>query len=336
MDISLAKLTSSYCGTYVEIILLNKIRFFSKGARKVMESQLIQRFIEFHKLPAEYEKVALKWFTPVSELINRHQKGAVSTADTYFVGLNGCQGSGKSTLTDLIKTYCEEVHGLKVAVISLDDFYLPQDRRQRLAIDVHPLLKTRGVPGTHDVELMEQVLTSLKNGETGFSLPRFNKAIDNPFPQQEWPVVNEKMDLVIFEGWCWGTKPQTSNDLASPVNELENSEDEAGSWRTFVNTQLKDHYQPLYEFIDFWILLKAPSFDCVFEWRKQQEHKLAESNPDDTSGVMSDAEVYRFIQHYQRLTEQTFTQSDEQFDVIYQMDDKRQILSVTGLETAES
>ena len=158
--------------------------------------------------------------------------------------------------------------------MSLDDFYLTGAKRQQLAREVHPLLATRGVPGTHDIAALKQILKQLKTKQIGFTIPRFNKATDEPYPESQWPIIDTPADIILLEGWCWGVKPQTDEQLAAPVNELELKHDTDGLWRHYVNKQLKSYYQPLYKAMDFWLALQAPSFDCVYKWRLEQELSL--------------------------------------------------------------
>lgn len=299
--------------------------------------QLIQAFKAQHKLTSVIEVDAPKWYTPIAEIINTHQKRA---GKTLFVGLNGSQGSGKSTLADYIKLYLETQCQLSVAVVSLDDFYLNQQQRQHLAETVHPLLRSRGVPGTHDIQLMSSTLLALASSQPNCRLPRFNKAIDNPHPQENWPLITKKVDVVIMEGWCWGTSAQTVEELTNPINELEKHEDKNGTWRTFVNDSLKSDYLALYQLMDFWVMLKAPSFDCIANWRKEQEHKLrqahnASSNDDKATAIMSDEQVERFIQHFQRLTEHGFKHAQEQYNVVLNLDAQRQPISIDGSSVSE-
>ena len=297
-----------------------------------MKNELIQSFIEKHQLDDRFSLIALNWFIPLAELICANQSGEKKP---FFIGLNGCQGSGKSTLTDFLQFYCQQVHDLNSAVMSLDDFYLSQDERSLLAKTVHPLLKTRGVPGTHDTKLMANALSALKNLSRPLVLPRFNKATDNPFPSSQWSDVSDKVDIVIVEGWCWGTPAQSELELVSAINELESQEDPDHKWRTYVNHTLIKDYQPLYEEMDFWIMLKAPSFDCVADWRKQQEHKLranasANGSEDSQNEIMSDIQVERFIKHYQRLTEYSFHTIGKTADLIFNLDTHRNIVSIEG------
>ena len=103
---------------------------------------------------------------------------------------------------------------------------------------------------------------------------------------------------MIYEGWCVGAIPQTKDQLADPINALEASDDPDGVWRRYVNRQLGEPYQSLFGRLDSLILLAAPGFDVVQAWRTEQEAKLR----DRTGRGMTEAEVARFVLHYERLT----------------------------------
>ena len=281
----------------------------------------IHGFLTTHQLPSSYAEIAQQWFKPLCERLVEHQKGA---SRPLIVGINGSQGSGKSTLTSFIEAYLSSVHGKRVVSLSIDDFYFDQSQRNALAIKVHPLLKTRGVPGTHDVTLALNTFRSLDKGARSL-LPRFNKATDNPFPQEQWPVIEVKPDFIILEGWCVGAIPQSNSEIKKPINHLEEVEDPLAIWRSFVNTELAGDYQTLFEKIDYRIMLKAPSFDCVYQWRLEQEHKLAAKALEERDGVMSDEEVANFVQHYQRITEHALQYLPEKCDTVFYLDEKRTI-----------
>lgn len=283
-----------------------------------------QAFLTEHQLDSEYLATALKWFTPLGDEITLHQKGAEKP---FYVGVNGAQGSGKSTLAAFLDFYLTEAKGLNVVRLSLDDFYLSQSDRLALSVKIHPLLKTRGVPGTHNVPLMIKTLARLKQYGT-VSIPRFNKATDNPYPVLEWPIVNSPVDVVIFEGWCWGTRSQPSSQLARSINALESEEDALGVWRNYINEQLSTVYEPIYAMMNYWVMLRAPSFDCVEGWRIEQEHKLVVQAADQAqSAVMSDEQIKAFVSYFQRLTEHTLATLPGHMNCVYQLDDKRQITS---------
>ncbi len=245
---------------------------------------------------------------------------AAATAP-LVIGLCGAQGSGKSTIAAALAQCIPAT-----VVLSLDDLYLPKAERERLAERAHPLLRTRGVPGTHDVALGEAVLADLRRGRP-VSLPRFDKAIDDRLPQSTWPRV-EGARLVIFEGWCVGARPQPDAALKGPVNALEDEEDPDEIWRRHVNDALRDHYSRLFD-LDALVLLAAPGFEVVYQWRLQQEQALA---IDIAAGrragrAMGDDEVLRFIQFYQRLTQHILREMPSRADLVVRLDVNRRVIS---------
>ncbi|MFQ3236336.1 MAG: D-glycerate 3-kinase [Paraglaciecola sp.] len=285
---------------------------------------MLAEFTTKHKLGMEFLHTARKWYIPLAEKLHQHHHGANKT---FYVGLNGSQGSGKSTLADFMKTYLYDKHKLNVVVMSLDDFYLDQSKRLALSIKVHPLFKTRGVPGTHNTAYAKQLLSDLGKIHKKLALPRFDKATDNPKPEKCWPTTQTPVDIVIFEGWCWGVEAQKDASLTTPINELERCEDETAVWRRYVNRQLATHYQPLYPLMDFWIMLKAPSFKDVYAWRLEQEQKLiAATTNDKAQGLMDPRQISRFIQHYQRLTEHGLETLAGKCDWVFELDPSRNIV----------
>ncbi|MBW1760939.1 MAG: kinase [Deltaproteobacteria bacterium] len=218
---------------------------------------------------------------------------------TVVLGLNGAQGTGKSTLARLLQQLLERIHGLRAAIVSLDDIYLSGADRLQRANTIHPLLATRGVPGTHDVDLGIRVLRCLREGRP-IALPRFDKAKDERHPAAEWPLWEGRCDVVLFEGWCVGARPQRSDELEAPVNGLERLEDPTGDWRYYVNRELGGRYQALFAELDLLVMLRPPDFDRVYAWREEQEARLraTSSGPE----VMSPSAVRRFVMHFERLT----------------------------------
>lgn len=285
---------------------------------------MFDSFIRKNKLTDAFIDVAISEFVPLAEKIVANQQQQKSP---FIVGINGCQGSGKSTLSDFLCEYIKDKYKLNVIVLSLDDFYFSQQKRAQLAKDIHPLLATRGVPGTHNTAHIKELFEQIKRGTGSLPLPRFNKATDNPFAEESWPVVELPVDIVLFEGWCWGVHPQSKQQLAEPVNQLERDADANGIWRNYVNQCLENDYVPLYAHMDFWVLLKAPSFECVYQWRLEQEMKLRQKSAfQDNSKVMSENEVMEFIKFYQRLTEHGLATMADYCEVVFCLDSKRQIV----------
>lgn len=221
------------------------------------------------------------------------------THDCRIYGITGLQGSGKSTLAAQIATLAES-HGLRVASLSIDDFYLDHDARATLAREVHPLLATRGPPGTHDLALACDTLDGLRAGKA-VALPRFDKIADRRLPRDDWPRV-EAVQLVILEGWFLETPPQDDAELPSPINALERDEDRDGTWRRYCNAALGRAYPALWRRIDRLLFLQPPGFDVVPGWRWQQECALQATNPQRTT--MTRAQVDRFVQFFERVSRQ--------------------------------
>lgn len=291
---------------------------------------MLSTFIKQHKLPEKFKLTAQEHYQPLAERIFSQ---FTKNNGAYFVGINGCQGSGKSTLTDFIAEYLATTYQLTIVVMSLDDFYFTGKKRQQLADDIHPLLATRGVPGTHDMTMLASTLTKLKAQQTGFAIPRFNKATDEPYPEAQWPIVKKPADIILLEGWCWGVKPQTDEQLKAPVNELELKHDSKGKWRHYVNQQLKNNYQPLYKTMNFWLALQAPSFDCVYQWRLEQEQKLQDKNMGlPNLKIMKSAGILNFTQYFQRLSVQACLSISQSADAVFYLDYARNISKTPFME----
>jgi D-glycerate 3-kinase len=236
-------------------------------------------------------------------------------------GICGAQGSGKSTLAASLANLCE-AEGIATAVLSIDDLYLTRVEREALARNVHPHLRTRGVPGTHDIALGLALLEDLDHGRSVL-LPRFDKARDDRFAIERWDLAVAGTELLIFEGWCVGARPEPEAALAAPINALERNEDANGIWRTFANNALAGDYQRLFARIDILMLLAAPNFAVVREWRIEQERGLRDKEGPDAVGLMCDSEVTRFIQHYERLTRHILAEMPARANLVAMLSEDR-------------
>ncbi|MCW9047340.1 MAG: hypothetical protein OQK46_04615 [Gammaproteobacteria bacterium] len=247
-----------------------------------------------------------------------------------IIGINGAQGSGKSTLSKITSGILEKGFGKKVISISIDDLYKGKQQRRQLASQVHPLLITRGVPGTHNTELGISILLQLLNKNTSdLLIPVFDKSIDDLLPTENWKKVKNEYDIILFEGWCVGSAPQTEKSLKDPINDLERSRDSDGTWRRFVNQQLESTYAELFSLIDIQVMLKIPSFNKIFEWRKLQEEKLKLSlNDNNDNNIMNDAEIKQFIMHFERLTRHTLNEMPHRSDIVLEPGNDHQIKNV--------
>lgn len=214
-------------------------------------------------------------------------------------GICGLQGSGKSTLAAQVAALARS-RGQRVAVLSVDDVYLGRGERQRLARRVHPLLATRGPPGTHDVALACTTLNAQRAGRP-VPLPRFDKLADTRLPPSRWRHV-DTVDLVLFEGWFLATPPQSPDDLREPINAIERDEDRDGVWRHYCNEALGRDYPSLWSRIDRLLFLQPPGFETVPQWRWQQEQALQSRRVGPHA--MDRPRVERFVQLFERVSRQ--------------------------------
>jgi len=247
----------------------------------------------------------------------------------YFVGLAGGQGTGKTTISSLIKIIITKYFKLKVFRISIDDFYKTRKERTNLSKRVHPMLLTRGVPGTHDINMMLNFFRKAKSKNfKRIKLPTFNKAIDDRLPLKKWYKINKRPDVIIFEGWCVGARAELNKTLKKPINSLEKAKDQKLIWRKYVNQQLKTKYKKLYSQLNCMIYLKAKNFSLLQKWRLKQEHKLwLKTKKKFSHKIMSKDDVINFMQTYQRITHNMFKNMPKYASIILNLNSKHQIKS---------
>ncbi len=301
----------------------------------VSESQIsaaIARVCDTEAIPKAAAADLLQFHKALIEYVLDERDGATRL---NVLGICGPQGIGKSTLTQVLQTVLRDIAGLSIAVLSVDDLYLSSAERRRLASEVHPLLRTRGVPGTHDVARGITVIRQLlvAGDEEHTRLPRFNKALDEPSPENEQPLFKGRADLVILEGWCVGAIPQSTSDLIEPINALEHDDDADGVWRNYVNAQLAGPYQVLFGLLDRLLLLHAQRFEDIYAWRLLQERKLAAKVSSSTaapgaSRLMSDDELRRFIMHFERLTRHILREMPARADLVAELDANRRVTGI--------
>lgn len=271
-------------------------------------------------------------YTPLAERLAQRLPGL---DEPPVLGINGAQGTGKSTAAEVLAKLLQR-RGFKVCCLSIDDLYLMRAERESLAEEVHPLLRTRGVPGTHDLALGLELLEALKSAGAGTQtgIPRFDKAQDDRKPPHQWELWQGRPDLIVFEGWCVGARPEPAESLAKPVNDLETREDPDGRWRRFAHTRLKD-YQALFGKLDYLVMLKAPSFDQVYQWRSEQEAALAahlKAQGLEAPNLMSASDLKRFIQHYERMTRWILKEMPGRADLLLELNAAHRVQRISAPE----
>ena len=275
---------------------MSSVKEIEGRSKTQVDEQRIEQFANTHRLPKAFLSIAAQYYQPLARQIAKH----TIEDGLRLLGICGAQGTGKSTLAAFVAQFLTQEFGLTVVCLSLDDFYLRKSERLNLASSTHPLLATRGVPGTHDIQLANTVINSLLAGNH-VQIPRFDKSIDDRAEVEQFDISDGQVDLVVLEGWCVGAKVQQDEVLLDPINELERIEDPDGKWRTYVNQALGSDYTKLYSKLDYLVFLQAPSLECVYEWRGEQEKKLRDK-VGDRFGEITPVDLQRFIMHYERIT----------------------------------
>ncbi len=243
---------------------------------------------------------------------------------TIIVGIAGAQGTGKTTVSKILNIILEEKYKLQTINISIDDFYKTFKERTQMSKTKHHLFQTRGVPGTHDLQLLRYALIKLKGKKfKSIFLPRFDKSIDDRLKKNKWKKITKKPKIIIFEGWCVAAQHQNKKRLIMPMNILEKENDKNLIWRNEVNNQLKKKYKSIFNLIDKKIYLKVPDFKYVYQWRLLQEKKLKVKSKGKK--IMNNYEIKKFIMHYERVTRQMIKDCKKIFDIILNIDKKHKI-----------
>jgi D-glycerate 3-kinase len=269
------------------------------------------------------EKMIKSFLIPVSQWISKK----ANKKKTLIIGLAGGQGSGKTTISSILSLILKKYFKLNIFIISIDDFYKTRKDRKALSRKKHPLLMTRGVPGTHDIDLMLKFFKKVNSKHfKNLIIPKFNKAIDDRCKKSLWYKLKSKPDLIIFEGWCVGAEAQTNKQLKKPINSLEKVYDQGARWRAHVNNQLKTKYKTLFKQLDGLLYLKPKNFNLLRQWRLKQERKLWIQNKNKKNlKIMSSGDVINFMQTYQRITQQMFKDAVKSSSIIMNLNSNHQI-----------
>jgi len=264
------------------------------------------------------------FYLPICEKINSEY---IKSKKTKIIGLTGGQGTGKSTISNILKIILKESFNLETVIFSIDDFYKTRKERKILAKKISPLFLTRGVPGTHDTKMLFNCIKNLKkNRFKKMIIPKFDKSKDERCPKSKWLAVNKKPNIVIFEGWCVGVTSQKKKDLVIPINKLEKQKDEKKIWRQTVNKELQSKYQKIFSLIDKLIFLKVPSFKYVYKWRLLQEKKLRTKSKGHK--IMSDKQIKNFIMYYERLTKNMLKILPKKANTVINIDKNHRLKSI--------
>jgi D-glycerate 3-kinase len=244
----------------------------------------------------EYNSLSLLWTFWLPLAINlaetRQELGR-----TPIQGILGGQGTGKSTLTQVLSLLLKHL-GYTTAVISLDDLYKTYADRQQLQ-ETDPRLIWRGPPGTHDVDLGLKVLEQClqKNNTDTILIPRFDKSAYQGIGERGDPEMITSADLVLFEGWFVGVRPLPDTIWSGDrsFHPAIITEDKDFLFAQDCNERLKD-YIPLWDKLDRLLVLYPEDYQLSKQWRREAEQKMMAQ---ERTG-MSDLEIEEFVTYFWR------------------------------------
>ncbi|MBS3165959.1 hypothetical protein J4444_02450 [Candidatus Woesearchaeota archaeon] len=232
------------------------------------------------------------------KIVSLHKKGK-----TLIVGIQGGQGVGKTTLIEYLKEHLH-AQGYRVQSFSIDDFYESYKKRQILAkkYALNPFYQIpRGMPGTHRVKAMKEILQKIKAGKP-FVIPIFDKSSHHgrgDISSKHIRVLG-RQDFILFDGWCLGMSTVSSPELIKicAKNGIKLGEiDPEFEYHKLV-LSFNKLYQSLWKYIDFMVMMKADTPELHVRWRLKQEKELKKR----TGKGLSDHEVKRLVSFYLPFT----------------------------------
>lgn len=228
------------------------------------------------------------------------------------VGVSGLQGSGKSYLSENLTLQLQSRYPhLNVCNTSIDDFYLTHEEQKALATK-YPgcslITSGRGLPGTHSLALLQEVVSKVQKKAKGYKIPRYDKSRfqgeGDRYDESQWTSVDQPVDVLIFEGWFVGFK--SIPDLATAWERgIETSEnDRIKQMMTGIDfsqvqliNELLRKYEKLWEIFDKFIYIATDSLLNVYTWRLEQEKNLISAK----GTGMTDQQVEAFVDRYYPL-----------------------------------
>jgi len=258
--------------------------------KKLIDS-INDNFVEFTNKKVSKKEIEKK-ILPIFFFLN-------NSKNNMFL-ISGSQGIGKTTILKILNKNFYKFFGKRLLTLSLDDFYYDKSQRRLLSKSVHPLMITRGVPGTHNIKEIFNIIEKFNKSQYPIKIPIFNKLTDSQIKKRK--IIKKKSDILILEGWCCGSSALKKEYLHKNINALEKKFDKKYIWRNYYNEKLKKEYSELFKKFDELIFFRPPSFSCVLKWRYNQENYLKNLNKNKSIQGMSKKNIIYFIQHYEKIT----------------------------------
>jgi|GEM_PF-27379 len=211
-----------------------------------------------------------------------------------ILGILGGQGTGKSTVCELLVKILKREHRLNAITFSLDDLYLPLTEREYIRDYIDSRLDRRGPPGTHDIFLGLELFNQVSSGKYNIYIPRFDKKLHNGQGERIKPYkVSEKIDIVLFEGWFVGVRPIDFDQLKKQLVSIPDNEKDI-EFAKDCNRRLKN-YLPLWEQLDQLMILAPEHYSLSLQWRIEAEERLRQPR----RGI-SKKEIEIFVKYFWR------------------------------------
>ena len=238
--------------------------------------------------------------------------------------ISGSQGCGKTTLLKLINRNFKNFYKIDPLCISLDDYYLTKIQRIKISKTIHPLLITRGVPGTHSIKKLFETINHFENKKYPIKLIKFDKLSDNRSKNSN--IISKQKDILILEGWCCGCTPINNNFLKKNLNKIEKN-DYNFVWRNYYNNKLNNEYKLLFKKFKYLIYYQIPKFDYVLNWRLKQEVKF-KSKKNKINNIMSEEDINNFILFYEKITKWMMKKTPSKASLIIKINKKQKIVEI--------
>ena len=266
------------------------------------------------------DNISKRYFYDILLFLAYQIKKITSDKQSTIIGLSGGQGSGKTTITTLVEHILNLYLNVRAITLSIDNFYFSKKRRMQMSQEIHPLCKTRGVPGTHDIILLKEKINSLLNADlkTKTVIPLFSKIKDDYVPIQNWKTYLGRPDIIILEGWCIGAKAIEDHEWLPPLNSLEKNFDPDSTWGKWSNRLLKNQYQEIFGMLKILIMIKEKSMRNIYKNRWVQEKTLKKLN--NTAKTLTKDDVKQFVMHFERLTRHMLRIMPDYADIIINKD----------------
>ena len=256
-----------------------------------------------------------KYILPIiSNIINSKKKKFL---------ISGSQGVGKSSLVLILKSVIENIYNKKVMSLSLDDYYFSKNKRLQLSKQIHPLLQTRGVPGTHDLDKLSKHISQFSKKKFPIIIPVFDKLSDDLTKKK---ISINKADILLLEGWCCGCLPIDNKYLFKNINKLETDLDKNNIWRNFYNNKLQNDYKKIFKLFDLKIYMQPPSFKYVYKWRADQERRNLSKSVNKK--YMNKKQLDKFIQHYEKITKWMMKTMPAEADMLIKVNKNQMIKKI--------